>query len=357
MTSRSPAAVQVRVNRDAVYRHRTSSGRRSDRDQCRPGTCIARLLAAALVISAVATASTARAAWPLGPLGALSSLDLAIDGHLIDSRRPDITAQPGSTLALEVLGWLPKADRVLDTSNALHAERQGHRHWRIHVGETPGVYRLAVRNRATGATRPVTVFVPEPFDTDTRAIDGYRIGHYQTTPRADNPIYNPPTALLRIGGDDVGTHLSPHFTVGQFLCHQQPHHWPKFALIRPRLVDKLEAILAALRGQGIDAGTLTVMSGYRTPHYNAAIGNTTVYSRHLYGGAADIFVDTDHDGQMDDLNGDGVIDVHDAQWLADRIARLDAARPRLVGGLSAYPATAAHGPFVHVDVRGAPVRW
>jgi hypothetical protein len=31
--------------------------------------------------------------------------------------------------------------------------------------------------------------------------------------------------------------------------------------------------------------------------------------------------------------------------------------PDLVGGLSAYRANSAHGPFVHIDARGVRARW
>jgi hypothetical protein len=31
--------------------------------------------------------------------------------------------------------------------------------------------------------------------------------------------------------------------------------------------------------------------------------------------------------------------------------------PDLVGGVAPYKATRAHGPFVHVDVRGERARW
>jgi hypothetical protein len=91
----------------------------------------------------------------------------------------------------------------------------------------------------------------------------------------------------------------------------------------------------------------------------------TSYSRHLYGGAADVFVDADGDGRMDDLNDDGRVtkaDAHveaDAHILAALIEGLTSVpwyRP-LVGGLSAYGPAPHRGPFVHVDVRGTKARW
>lgn len=64
------------------------------------------------------------------------------------------------------------------------------------------------------------------------------------------------------------------------------------------------------------------MSGYRTPYYNRSIGNETRYSRHVYGDAADIYVDDDDDGIMDDLDGDGKSTLDDARTLGEVIGSL-----------------------------------
>jgi hypothetical protein len=56
------------------------------------------------------------------------------------------------------------------------------------------------------------------------------------------------------------------------------------------------------------------MSGYRTPTYNQVIHNVR-NSRHIYGDAADIFVDEDGNGRMDDLDGDGRVDLGDVDVL------------------------------------------
>jgi uncharacterized protein YcbK (DUF882 family) len=71
-------------------------------------------------------------------------------------------------------------------------------------------------------------------------------------------------------------------------------------------------------------------------------------SRHIYGDAADVFVDAD---------GDGKITIGDARVLLALAADIEARHPDLVGGLSAYPANSAHGPFVHIDTRGVRARW
>ena len=77
----------------------------------------------------------------------------------------------------------------------------------------------------------------------------------------------------------------------------------------------------------------------------------------MYGDAADVFVDNDGNGRMDDLNRDGRIDSRDAQVILDAVERVERAHPDLVGGVGVYRATRAHGPFAHVDVRGTRARW
>ena len=80
---------------------------------------------------------------------------------------------------------------------------------------------------------------------------------------------------------------------------------------------------------------------------------------HQWGSAADVFVDTSNKGVMDDLSRDGRVDIQDSKSLYDDVDRM-LARPgfvRLEGGMGYYPATPAHPPFVHVDVRGTKARW
>ena len=78
-----------------------------------------------------------------------------------------------------------------------------------------------------------------------------------------------------------------------------------------------------------------------------------------HGGAADVFVDSDGDGNMDDLDGDGAVTRDDAAWLARFIDDMERAGRfgELVGGVGTYGSDAAHGPFVHVDARGYRARW
>ena len=104
--------------------------------------------------------------------------------------------------------------------------------------------------------------------------------------------------------------------------------------------------------------TLHVLSGYRTPYYNHAIGDV-LYSMHQWGSAADVYVDKDDKGVMDDLNRDGKVDVQDSRLLYDAIEAMlgEQAFARFQGGMGWYRGTSAHPPFVHVDVRGTKARW
>jgi len=154
--------------------------------------------------------------------------------------------------------------------------------------------------------------------------------------------------------------VSEHFTLGDFLTHDQPNVWPKYLVLQPRLIDKLELVLADLEAHGVDVHGVRVMSGFRTPQYNYTGGNTggrANLSRHMYGDASDIYIDNDGDGQMDDLNHDRRISIDDARVILDAVDRVDAVHPELIGGAGVYTAAAGHGPFIHIDTRGYRARW
>lgn len=118
--------------------------------------------------------------------------------------------------------------------------------------------------------------------------------------------------------------------------------------------------LDSLRGMGIQADRLRVMSGFRTPQYNAlgvGAGGRASDSRHQYGDAADVYVVNGARDWMSDLNGDGRVDTRDARVLASAVEQVERKYPELTGGVGIYQATDAHGPFVHIDVRGKRARW
>ena len=156
------------------------------------------------------------------------------------------------------------------------------------------------------------------------------------------------------------TQLSDHFRLNDFFPHDQANVWPKYIVVEMKLVDKLELILAELEKQGISTRGVQVMSGFRTPQYNRSGGDPrgrATLSRHMYGDAADIFIDNNGDGSMDDLNRDGRVNMNDARVILAAANRVEAAHPSLIGGVGVYAGTSAHGPFTHIDTRGYPARW
>src|SRR5437868_5789357 len=118
------------------------------------------------------------------------------------------------------------------------------------------------------------------------------------------------------------TRVTPHFTLKQFVCKEDTTKtYPKYVVLTERLPLKLEIVLEHVNAIGFAADTLHVMSAYRTPYYNHAIGDVR-YSMHQWGSAADIYVDPQHRDRMEDLNHDGRVDAGDSKLLFDEIEQL-----------------------------------
>ncbi|CAM2010317.1 hypothetical protein [Acanthopleuribacter pedis] len=231
--------------------------------------------------------------------------------------------------------------------------------WQLSAPPEPGRHEAVIHREDTGEQVRLNVFVMEPFaKVKNGMLHGYRIGTYPDKPLNNNPIYLPPRGFVKVTKDDLDVKVSPHFTLGRFLCKQKSD-FPKYLVLRPRLLRKLEYLLEEVNRQGLACSSFYIMSAFRTPYYNHAIGNVR-YSRHQWGGAVDFYIDEKpKDGYPDDLNGDGTIDHHDSMVLYRLIDNLSQRRDyrAFVGGLGRYRKTAAHGPFVHVDVRGFKARW
>jgi hypothetical protein len=265
---------------------------------------------------------------------------------------------PGEEIPLEI-EKAAAADSFAVTVEAGVLARKGPRRWVWHAPAAIGLHRLRIERLGGGSTMNLNVFVMVPRDRVRDGwLNGYRIGSYPSRPYKDMAIYKPPRGFVEVTPENADTPVSPHFTLRQFLC-QQESGWPRYLVLRARLLLKLELVLERTNASGYRCDSFAVMSGYRTPFYNAAIGNVK-YSRHVWGGAADIFIDeSPRDGVMDDLNRDGVVDFRDAAILYDIVDGLfgRAFYEPFLGGLGRYRRTAAHGPFVHVDVRGFRARW
>jgi hypothetical protein len=264
---------------------------------------------------------------------------------------------PGQTLALEALPAAAVGEYEL-VPGAGSTRQEGPARWQWTAPARPGLYPVHLRRATTAEDMLINVFVETPAgDLQSGRMHGYRIGDYPREPLRGLSIYERPAGFVEVNPEVLGARLSPHFTLGQFLC-KQTSGFPRYVALRERLVLKLEALLEDVNRHGIAARTLYVMSGYRTPAYNAALGDV-LYSRHIYGDAADVFVDEDGDGVIDDLNGDGRHDEKDLAILAAIAEEVEHEGPdgEFVGGLGRYGRTASHGPFVHVDARGFQARW
>lgn len=192
-------------------------------------------------------------------------------------------------------------------------------------------------------------------------IGAYLVGYWPAERRrVSSSAYANPSDFIEVTPANEDTYVSEHFRLRDFLTHDQATVWPKYLVLREALLDKLELVLQDLARHGIDTHHVLVLSGFRTPAYNLALGDESGRareSRHQYGDAADIIIDGDGDGRMDDLNLDGRIDQGDVRVIERAVERVEHKYPDLAGGLGLYDAMGPHGPFAHIDVRGEVKRW
>ena len=284
----------------------------------------------------------------------------ALDYQGIETRSPINAAfvLPGQTLDVAV-ERSTAAEQVVVRASAGAVSQAGTSSWQWHAPDAPGSYTLQVEGSCAADSMVVRAFVMVPASAAHAGyLNGFRIGRYPPTPARRQAFYQPPAGFIEVTPENEDLYITPHLQLRQFLT-KQPGGFPKYVVLDPRLLLKLELILQEAQAAGYVRQGFYVMSGYRTPAYNHDLGNVE-FSRHQYGAAADIFID-EHpkDGVMDDLNHDGRIDIRDAAVLYQLIDRhqADPEYRSLIGGLAMYSSTSAHGPFVHVDVRGYSARW
>jgi len=229
--------------------------------------------------------------------------------------------------------------------------------------QRPGVYKIAVAvDDARADVEDLRVITLVPFAAKKEGrIGSYHLGHWPyERGGAPSSAYANPAGFVEVTRENRSLPVSRHFTLGDFLTKDQPAVWPKYLLLDADLVDKLELVIDELEDEGYHVEHLAIMSGFRTPRYNQAGGQTSgrgKLSRHMYGDATDVFVDNDRDGWTDDVNRDGRVDIRDAEVVAQAVERVETRHPDLVGGVGIYPATRVHGPFTHIDARGRRARW
>lgn len=305
--------------------------------------------------AAVALASTSRPALAApGPIRAV--FDLAV---------PAATAAP-TAAALEAAADRAEMAAVLDDSLlGLSGKLRARFVSATDAGRLESAIALARAVAKEGQVVPraseLSVLAMLPFSAKIRG----RVGPYVlgTWPRERawrrGDVDAVPAGFIQVTEANRELRVSEHFRLGDFVTKNQHGIWPKAMVLREPLVDKLELVIAELQAMGVRVSHMQVMSGFRTPAYNAqGLGSGRAEdSRHQYGDAADVFVDNDRDGRMDDLNRDGRVNIKDADVIVRAAERVEARNPTLVGGIGRYPATSSHGPFVHIDTRGHRARW
>ncbi len=277
---------------------------------------------------------------------------VTINGELNPYRIFSTFVMPGAEIVISST----EAITVSSSEVAVNATSFNTR-WKLKAPNSPGAYIASVSNK-DGKAITVNILVLTPLSQmKGEYLNGYRIGNYPAQPLRGNPIYNAPKGLFEVTTSNQDLKLSPHFTLKQFICKQAGGP-PKYLIVRERLLLKLEFILERVNEKGYAIETFGFISGYRTPFYNKSIKNVQ-YSRHVYGGAADIFIDQNKDGSMDDLNKDGRIDEQDVRIFFN-IVESEYSKDRyskFVGGLGFYRKNSRHNGFIHVDVRGSRARW
>lgn len=231
-----------------------------------------------------------------------------------------------------------------------------------------GVWRVLIAmGKALQPVGDFSVITMLPFEAKKSGrIGTYLIGSWPAERGAVGPKkapsdrYGNPSGFIEVTLENRDTPVSDHFALKDFLTKGQANIWPKYLVLSPRLVDKLELVLKDLESRGVDTKGVFVMSGFRTPSYNSGGGETggrADLSRHMYGDASDIWIDNDRNGAMDDLNRDGRVDIGDAKFMLESVERVERANPELIGGTGVYRAASGHGPFIHIDTRGYRARW
>jgi hypothetical protein len=224
---------------------------------------------------------------------------------------------------------------------------------------SPGFYQLAIVRRAVGDAAPsapsvvqgMTLAVLVPFQAKAgNTLNGYRIGTYvaERTKRE----HDRPQGFVEVAADNVDLQLSKHLRLGDFVTHDGQDVWPRYAALNPRLLDKLELVIARIGSWRGDTANVRVgvdvHSGFRSPIYNRTVKRSARDSRHQYGDAADVTIDA---------NGDGRYTLADSKLVVKAVEEIETEHPDLVGGLGLYTSKRYRTPYVHIDARGTRARW
>lgn len=231
--------------------------------------------------------------------------------------------------------------------------------WVWQAPKKPGYYQLVIESRDGQQQMQINAFVKVPSEqVEGGKLKYFHIGHYPNqTELEGKDHYIVPDGYIEVTQQNQNVLVSPHFRLKEFISKQRSK-FPKYVYLQGALLLKLEKVRKELELEGHPVSNMVVMSGYRTPYYNKAIGNVK-FSRHVFGDAADIFVDNDGNYRMDDLNRDGKLTIADADVMASIVESLNKrdSFKGLIGGLGVYGPKSHRGAFIHIDTRGFKARW
>jgi uncharacterized protein YcbK (DUF882 family) len=215
----------------------------------------------------------------------------------------------------------------------------------------PGFYRLELsieQERQVMDGLPLAVLVPKSEKTGS-TLNGYRMGFYRGE-RARRSDPEAPIGFIEIDTAHVGLQVSEHLYLADFITHDNQSTWPRYAAVDPRLLDKIELVLAEIGtwtgGASRDQVRFDVRSAFRTPLHNRLVPAAARDSRHQLGDAIDVSVDANRDGR---------VNSKDAKLVSMAVEIVERLHPELIGGMGLY--TRSGTAYVHIDARGARVRW
>jgi hypothetical protein len=197
----------------------------------------------------------------------------------------------------------------------------------------------------------LTLAVLVPFSQKVGAtLNGYRIGTYLAERLGG--ARERPVGFVQVRPEEVDLPLTKHLRLRDFLSHDDQTTWPRYAAVSPRLLDKIELVVAELARQRRDSAAarfaVDVKSGFRSPSHNRRTPSAARDSRHQYGDAADVAIDAD---------GDGRLTARDSRLVALAVEMVERENPDLAGGMGLYLSRRFRTPYVHIDARGTKVRW
>ena len=240
--------------------------------------------------------------------------------------------------------------------------------------EKSGSYYIPLVLTAGGRRRETEICVVVPFKASARKtdkgydvrVDGEEVGHYRHPHRSgnakvkENPdSYQPPVWWLRITPTNKDFELVPGLTAGDLVAPAEDTGKPHtdLAPVCYPMWRAVNALRGALTARGIPGRSLKLISGFRAPPYNRAVGSNA-FGRHIYGDAFDFYVDIEGDGKATDLNRDGKLDRHDAYIIVGIIEDLQDDGKIPMGGIGVYNTVGGdHEVTMHLDMRGHRATW